>query len=209
MQYLFVPLAFLAGGFARRLAGGVWQDWTGHSSPGTISKIGYATIISVCAGFGALVTGGLSWLVVAFCVVLGVNVFLGHTVLGLWGGSAAMGRYGRNNAFFSWRKFYRDWLGMWGYGLGSVFLAALLAWWIAHPWFHAIGPIWDAGREHLYHWSMLVLAGLSAPFVYAISWEIFRPGLWRIVRGVSDNPLTMAEWMFGGTLGVGALLCIS
>jgi hypothetical protein len=209
MVYMLVPLAFLAGGFGRRFAGGVWSDWTGHRSPGTLSKIAYAAIVGTLAGLGALVTTGLSWLVIAFCIILGVNVFVGHVTFGLFGGSAAMGRYGRNNAFFSRRKFARDWLCMWGYGLGSVFIAALLSWWIAHPWFHAIGPVWDAGREHLYHWFPLVAAGLCGAPAYAVSWSMWSHGWLKRVPGISENPLQHAEWLFGGCLGVGALLCIS
>lgn len=209
------PLALL-GGFGRRFAGGVWEDWTGVKSPGFLSKVFYGFSVAFLAGLGALLSGGLSWLVVAFCAVLGVNVFVGHVVLGLWGGSSRMGRRGDHNELFSWPAFVRDALGMTGYGLGHVFLAVGLAWWIAHPWLTpGVGPLWDAGREHVYRWWLLALSALGWPISYTVTWLLAERNAVPFVRGVTwdgrsalPSPLQMGEWAGGTCLGLAALWCI-
>src|SRR6185312_1680384 len=153
MIWAFAPLAFLAGGIARRVAGGVLNDWFGRRAPGTLAKLTYASTIG---GISAL-AGAVWW----FALVLAVNVFFGHVIHGLWD-AGGMGRSGTDNTAFSWRRFIRDWFALWVYGLGQVIVAALLTVWIENVWLLPVGWVWDASRDHSYHWLPLALGGLSS-----------------------------------------------
>src|SRR5574337_934206 len=198
MIWVFAPLAFLAGSLARRVAGGVLADWFGWRAPGTLAKLAYAGTIG---GLAAL--AGATWW---FALLLAINVFVGHVAHGLWG-AGSMGRRGPQNEAFTWRTFARDWFALWGYGFGQVIVAALAAAWIAHPWWASAGPVWDAGRDADYRWLPLVLGGLSSSPAYALSWALWERRWLPFWAGMTRDPLQLGESLFGGCLGIAALLC--
>jgi len=188
----------LLGGFGRRIAGGLIGDWFGRPLKHLIATIVFGVFIGAAFALG----GGPLWL----AAVLGFGVWAGHCAVGLRD-AAGMGRFGPDNASFTWKRFARDFAMLSVYGAGVVAIGALAA---GHHTLYVMrnGPTFGFTLNFTPSWMQLGLlaAGLTISPVYAACWAAWTRRFVPLVVGVSRNPLEMGEWVWGAALGIGAVL---
>lgn len=183
------------GALGRRVAGGLVGDLTGHPSNHFLSTTFYGFTAGLAAflGIWAHDPSAMTFVAAEYAAlaafIIGFNVWIGH-ILGLHE-SAGMGHLPPDNLRWSFRRYCRDFLGMLAYGLLSVVVS------IAFILFCPLG----AGL----HWLPLLIAAISVPFTYTITWRAFwlKPFGWPVGF---EPPLALAEPFVGGALAVGAAL---